>query len=87
MPLALVLNGKPQIFSDLLPEATLDMLIRELSLKSDRVAVELNGEIVARALWNKTRLVEKDRIEVVHFVGGGSGILSSNLDWRDFKSR
>jgi thiamine biosynthesis protein ThiS len=37
------------------------------------VAVEHNGEIVARAGWGEAVLGEGDRLEVVHFVGGGSG--------------
>jgi hypothetical protein len=34
--------------------------------------VELNGEIVARAVWAESLLNDGDRVEVVHFVGGGS---------------
>jgi sulfur carrier protein len=41
-------------------------------LKGDRVAVELNGEIVPRAHWVETIVEEGDRLEVVHFVGGGA---------------
>jgi len=46
-------------------------LIEQLGMKGDRVAVELNREIVARADWTQTRLNDGDRLEVVHFVGGG----------------
>jgi thiamine biosynthesis protein ThiS len=42
-----------------------------LEMKSDRVAVELNRSIVARDQWAKTNLAEDDRLEIVHFVGGG----------------
>ena len=42
-------------------------------MKSDRVAVELNREIVSRDQWPTTQLKDGDRLEIVHFVGGGSG--------------
>ena len=40
-------------------------------MKGDRVAVELNREIVPRARWIDTSLKDGDRLEIVHFVGGG----------------
>jgi thiamine biosynthesis protein ThiS len=46
-------------------------LIEQLGMKSDRVAVELNREIVARAQWAEIQLKDGDRLEIVHFVGGG----------------
>jgi sulfur carrier protein len=49
----------------------LSELIDELGMKGDRVAVELNREIVARAQWDETQLQDGDRLEIVHFVGGG----------------
>jgi sulfur carrier protein len=52
--------------------STLDALIEELGMKGDRVAVELNREIVPRASWSATILKDGDRLEIVHFVGGGS---------------
>jgi sulfur carrier protein len=42
-----------------------------LALKGDRVAVERNGEIAARTSWPAVMVADGDRIEVVHFVGGG----------------
>ena len=72
MSLTLQLNGNSRNFSDLAPTATLDLLVTELGLQGDRVAVELNGEIVSRASWGETALHEGDRLEVVHFVGGGA---------------
>jgi sulfur carrier protein len=41
-------------------------------MKADRVAVELNRDIVPRDRWPETNLKDGDRLEVVHFVGGGS---------------
>lgn len=77
MPLSLILNGQSRFFS--LPDpANLDAVIHELGLKSDRVAVEHNGEIVARSLWSNTSLSSGDRLEVVHFVGGGAPVKSKS---------
>jgi sulfur carrier protein len=50
---------------------TLAALIESLAMKPDRVAVELNRTIVARDRWPETHLKDGDRLEIVHFVGGG----------------
>ena len=50
---------------------TLAALIESLGMKSDRVAVELNRDIVPRDRWSETILNDGDRLEIVHFVGGG----------------
>ena len=67
----LVINGKPRSFPELTAGSTLQDLLASLALKSDRVAVEHNGAIVARPAWPATPLVDGDRFEIVHFVGGG----------------
>jgi thiamine biosynthesis protein ThiS len=64
----LVINGKEQTFEG---ELTLAGLVEQLGMKSDRVAIELNREIVPRAQWSQTQLKDGDQLEVVHFVGGG----------------
>ena len=46
-------------------------LITQLDLPAPRIAVELNREVVRRGAWGETMLHEEDRIEIVHFVGGG----------------
>jgi sulfur carrier protein len=46
-------------------------LLAYLQLPADRVAVELNGRIVRRDAWEGTPLKDQDRLEIVHFVGGG----------------
>jgi len=51
--------------------STLDALVTELGIKGDRVAVELNRDIVPRANWANTPLHDGDKLEIVHFVGGG----------------
>ncbi|HEX5874967.1 MAG TPA: sulfur carrier protein ThiS [Pyrinomonadaceae bacterium] len=50
---------------------TLAELITQLDLPAARIAVELNREVVRRSDWGNTALHEDDRIEIVHFVGGG----------------
>lgn len=62
------LNGEPQELGE---GATLLTLIEQLALAPERVAVELNRDVVRRADWPDTRLSDGDRVEIVHFVGGG----------------
>lgn len=50
---------------------TLASLLERLKLPRDRVAVERNLEIVPRDRWPETAIHAGDRLEVVHFVGGG----------------
>ncbi len=66
-----ILNGQEREFPELAPAATLSELIGILGLKEDRVAVEHNGEIVARGSWANAPIHDGDKFEVVHFVGGG----------------
>jgi thiamine biosynthesis protein ThiS len=63
------INGESQDFPSSLSLAS---LIDQLGMKADRVAVELNREIVPRDQWSQTTLKENDRLEIVHFVGGGT---------------
>jgi thiamine biosynthesis protein ThiS len=67
------INGEVRTFTDpTSSEAfTLAALIESLRMKSDRVAVELNHEIAPRDRWSKIALKDGDRLEIVHFVGGG----------------
>lgn len=50
---------------------SLAQLITELDLPPARIAVELNRTVVRRSDWETTELRDDDRIEIVHFVGGG----------------
>jgi thiamine biosynthesis protein ThiS len=65
------INGEERSF-DSPTGLTLAALVEILGMKADRVAVELNHDIVPRNSWPETQLHEGDRLEVVHFVGGGS---------------
>lgn len=68
--IAIHINGESrQVPADL----TLAALVDWLKLPGDRVAVERNREIVPRDRWAETMIHEEDRLEVVHFVGGGCG--------------
>ena len=74
----LLINGRDREFPELDPNPGLPRLLELLQLKSDRVAIELNGAIVARATWNETQLHTDDKLEIVQFVGGGStGVLGT----------
>lgn len=64
----LQINGEQRELPDGL---TLAELLEQLAMKADRVAVELNREIVRREAWAQTRLQPGDRLEIVQFVGGG----------------
>ena len=55
---------------------SLSDLIELLELQPQRIAVELNREVVRRGDWKSTVLRNEDRLEIVHFVGGGSGFSS-----------
>jgi sulfur carrier protein len=68
-----VLNGQQREFAQLVAPVHLKALLEELGLKGDRVAVEHNGNIVPRGEWETASLSEGDRLEIVHFVGGGAG--------------
>ena len=50
---------------------SLGELITLLDLPASRIAIELNREVVRRSDWGGTMLSDDDRIEIVHFVGGG----------------
>ncbi|HEX8567082.1 MAG TPA: sulfur carrier protein ThiS [Pyrinomonadaceae bacterium] len=66
--MTVIVNGETRQ----IPENTnLARLLEILELASARVAVELNQSVVRRAEWGNIVLRENDRIEIVHFVGGG----------------
>ena len=77
MALTLVVNGVVREFPNLNPHARVDELVAELGLKGDRVAIEHNGQIAERGSWPTALLNPGDKLEIVHFVGGGS---STNTD-------
>ncbi len=66
--ISVIVNGKDRSVEG---ESNLLDLLRSLDLDPRAVAVELNKQIVRRAQLSTVRLNEGDRIELVHFVGGG----------------
>jgi sulfur carrier protein len=62
------INGEGREFDGAL---LLSALIEQLGMKADRVAVELNRNIVPRSQWADTPVAEGDQLEIVQFVGGG----------------
>ena len=46
-------------------------LLKEYSLPSERIAIELNQEVVRKKDWESIKIKDADKIEIVHFVGGG----------------
>jgi thiamine biosynthesis protein ThiS len=64
----LTVNGEERSFAAL---GSLLDLVAELGLDARKVAVERNLEIVPRSAYGRTALADGDRIEIVHFIGGG----------------
>jgi len=68
MSLSLVLNGESRVMEAV---RTVADLVAALGLDARKVAVERNLEIVPRSLYDRTELADGDRLEIVHFIGGG----------------
>jgi thiamine biosynthesis protein ThiS len=64
----LTINGQGREFDKL---STVSDLLTKIGMKPDRVAVELNRELLSRDRWGTTQLSDGDKLEIVHFVGGG----------------
>jgi len=83
-PKTITLNGDPRRTH----AATIADLVRELELAPEKVAVERNGEIVPRSTLEDAPLADGDRLEIVHFVGGGDHPADSwTVAGRTFTSR
>ena len=63
-----LINGETKEISG---ELNLSELLKRFSMPSERIAVELNREVVRKKDWENTKITEGDRLEVIHFVGGG----------------
>ena len=66
--LRIQVNGESRDADD---NSSLQDLIANLNLKAERLAVELNGSVIRRVDWEQTVLHDGDKVEIVHFVGGG----------------
>ncbi|MCI0488065.1 MAG: sulfur carrier protein ThiS [Blastocatellia bacterium] len=72
--MTVVINGEETVIAN---DLAVSGLIDFLGLKPERLAIEVNNKIIRRSEWNSTLLSEGDKIEIVHFVGGGSVQLSA----------
>ena len=82
--LSLTVNGEPRRIA---AGASIADLVRSLELNPQKVAVEHNGEIAPRSALREVQLGDGDVLEIVHFVGGGSGDDSWTVAGRTFRSR
>jgi thiazole synthase len=85
--ISLTLNGEPRRVA---PGTSVSGLLADLALDAARVAVERNLEIVPRSRFGAVVLGEGDRVEIVHFVGGGQGSATASgwsVAGRHFQSR
>ena len=62
------LNGKKITIKT---NSTILDLLNKFKLNNKKIAIELNGAIVQRSFYKKKHLKNKDKLEVVHFIGGG----------------
>ena len=67
--LSLTVNGEERVFAASL---SVEDLLGEIGLESRKVAVERNLEIVPKSLYAETLLRDGDRLEIIHFIGGGA---------------
>lgn len=66
--LAIYINGEQKFFPEL---STLQQLIETLGMKHNRIAVELNGEIIPRSFYHCKNINGGDNLEIITAVGGG----------------
>jgi thiamine biosynthesis protein ThiS len=64
----IVLNGEDRVLN---PGLSVAGLLKELGIDGRKVAVERNLEIVSKSAFESTLLGDGDRLEIVHFIGGG----------------
>jgi sulfur carrier protein len=66
--MTIFINGEARELDDGL---TVAAMLDALELPKQRVAIELNRRVIRKQEWDSTLVSDSDRIEVVHFVGGG----------------
>ena len=62
------LNGSPYVINS---ETNLNQLLNKLRVQKNKVAIEVNGVIVEKNKYPKVILNKGDKVEIVHFIGGG----------------
>lgn len=63
-----VINGENKEFTN---EMNLSQLLKTLELPTERIAIELNKDVVRKKDWQDIQISDQDKIEIIHFVGGG----------------
>ena len=64
----ITVNGKQM---QIIPKFTLKSLITKLKMPLNKIAIELNKKIIDKKRISKIKLKKGDKIEIVHFIGGG----------------
>ena len=64
----ITVNGKQM---QIIPKFTLKSLITKLKMPLNKIALELNKKIIDKNRISKIQLKKGDKIEIVHFIGGG----------------
>ncbi len=62
------INGK---IKSIIEDTNLFIVLKNLKIPLNKVAIELNEEIIDKKKINKIKLNKNDKIEIVHFIGGG----------------
>ena len=70
------INGETKLIER---SQTIEFLLKKLNLNKNNIAIEVNREIVSRSNYTNHIIMDKDKIEIVNFIGGGSNI-SDNKD-------
>jgi thiamine biosynthesis protein ThiS len=63
-----MINGEMRELSE---SATIVEMLENLALPAERIAIELNREVIRKKDWANVKLNDADKIEIIHFVGGG----------------
>lgn len=64
----IIVNGETKKIES---EINLCELLKKLDLPTDRIAIELNKSVVRKKDWEAVKVADSDKIEIIHFVGGG----------------
>lgn len=64
----IIVNGEKK---ELQNSLNLEELLKKLELPNERIAIELNKNVVRKKDWTETEVKDADKIEIIHFVGGG----------------
>lgn len=63
-----LINGETRQIEN---ELNLRQLLEKLELPTERIAIELNKDVIRKKDWESIKISDADKIEIIHFVGGG----------------